>query len=266
MADRPYRHLRIDELDRLFVDSRVNESHLRAILGELNHRSTARAIDLKRRLEKHLKAVFAASPNEHASTRPQPPPSVNPQILDLSRSEAAPLAAAMRESKVLPIQPTAPPLHQQPAEAETRIISRDESPAGVAPQGAETPELSKSQRGVTQLIDYVRVLIELSDKAVWSLASYGNVVLHEDQLRNRLGIRHDLADADGPVFLKIDRLRRIDPPDPPAGARDWLTVGRDPFKEPVVQSIRTTVMSGAEAAKSPLTKSGFVDSVRGSGS
>jgi hypothetical protein len=95
----------------------------------------------------------------------------------------------------------------------------------------------------------VRVLIELADKAVWSLRSYGNVVLYEDELRNRVGIRHDLADPDGPVFLKIDRLRRTDPPDPPAAARDWLTVGRDPFKEPIVQSLRTCVMSGADVAK-----------------
>lgn len=155
----------------------------------------------------------------------------------------------MREPRVLPIQAPASPLHQQRAQPEMRITPPDEPSADAVRPDADKPELSPSQRGVTQLIDYVRILIELSDKAVWSLESYGNVVLHEDQLRNRVGIRHDLADADGPVFLKIDRLRRIDPPDPPAVARDWLTVSGDPFKEPIVQSLRTTVMSGAEAAK-----------------
>ncbi len=155
----------------------------------------------------------------------------------------------MREPKVLPIQAPTPPLHQQRVDPETRITPPDEASPRTARPEAAKPELSPSQRGVTQLIDYVRVLIELSDKAAWSLSSYGNVVLHEDQLRNRVGVRHDLPDADGPVFLKIDRLRRIDPPDPPAVARDWLTVNRDPFKEPVIQSIRTAVLSGAEAAK-----------------
>lgn len=105
-------------------------------------------------------------------------------------------------------------------------------------------QLSPTQVGVVQLIDYVRVLIELADKPVWSLASYGNLVLHEEQLRNRIGIRHDLTDPDGPIYLKIDRLRRVDPPDPPPGAKDWITIGRDPFKEPVVQNLRTVVMSG----------------------
>jgi hypothetical protein len=133
---------------------------------------------------------------------------------------------------VLPIEASAPPLHQPRAEPESQITPPDRKPAVAAHSDAGKPELSPLQRGVTQLIEYVRVLNELADKAVWSLASYGNVVFYEDELRNRVGIRHDLADPDGPVFLKIDRLRRIDPPDPPAAARDWLTVSRDPFKEP----------------------------------
>jgi very-short-patch-repair endonuclease len=110
---------------------------------------------------------------------------------------------------------------------------------------------------VSQLIDYVRVLIELSDKAVWSLASYNNLILHEEYLRNRIGIRHDLSDNDGPIHLKVDRLRRTDPPNPSPDIEGWLTVARDPFSEPAVQSLRTVVMTAAEAAK--LVESGSID-------
>jgi len=116
---------------------------------------------------------------------------------------------------------------------------------------------SPTQRGVTQLIEYVRVLVELADKPVWSLASYGNIVLHEEDLRDRIGIRHDLPDADGPIYVKVDRLRRTDPPEPPTAAKDWLTIGRDPFKEPVIQSLITTVMPAAEAER--LIAQGIVD-------
>ena len=116
---------------------------------------------------------------------------------------------------------------------------------------------SPAQRGVTQLIEYVRVLIELSDKPVWSLASYGNVVLHEEDLRDRVGIRHDLPDIDGSIYVKIDRLRRTDPPPPPVAAKEWLTIGRDPFKEPVIQALRTTVMPATEAER--LIAQGVVD-------
>ena len=107
------------------------------------------------------------------------------------------------------------------------------------------------------LIEYVHRLIELADKPVWSLANYNNIILHEDGLRSRIGIRHDLADADGQIYLKIDRLRRTDPPEPPSEARDWLTVGRDPFKEPIVQSLRTAVMTAAETDR--LIAQGAID-------
>jgi very-short-patch-repair endonuclease len=129
--------------------------------------------------------------------------------------------------------------------------------AAGGPSDSAKPELSPGQRGLTQLIEYVRVLIELGEKPVWSLASYNNVVLHEDDLRNRIGIRHDLTDIDGPIYLKIDRLRRTDPPEPPTAAKDWLTVSRDPFKEPVIQSLRMTVMAADEAER--LIAQGAVD-------
>ncbi|MGH7071081.1 MAG: hypothetical protein ACREFO_13865, partial [Acetobacteraceae bacterium] len=117
----------------------------------------------------------------------------------------------------------------------------------IIPAGISKPELPPPQRAVSQLIEYVRVLLELTDKPVWSLANYNNVILHEDHLRNRIGIHHDLTDADGPVYLKIDRLPRTDPPEPPLEAANWLTVERDPFKEPVIQPLRTTVMPASQA-------------------
>ena len=134
------------------------------------------------------------------------------------------------------------------AVAEESSISNPDSPK--AP-------LSATQVGVVQLIDYVRILVELTDKPIWSLAHYGNLVLHEEELRNRIGIWHDLTHADGPVYLKIERLRRIDPPEPPPAAKEWLTIGRDPFKEPVVQSLRTAVMTAAEVAN--LLSAGTID-------
>jgi very-short-patch-repair endonuclease len=135
------------------------------------------------------------------------------------------------------------------------VASAEEAPTFKSnPQKAH---LSPTQVGVVQLIDYVRVLVELADKPVWSLASYGNLALHEEELRNRIGIWHDLTDVDGPVYLKIERLRRIDPPEPPPAAKEWVTVGRDPFKEPVVQSLRTAVMTAAEVAD--LLSAGTID-------
>ncbi len=147
----------------------------------------------------------------------------------------------------------------EPALVETRPHNESVNEPSVSSDHGDAAKAAQSptQRGVTQLIEYVRVLVELADKPVWSLASYGNIVLHEEDLRDRIGIRHDLPDADGPIYLKIDRLRRTDPPEPPAAAKDWLTIGRDPFKEPVIQSLRTAVMPAAEAER--LIAQGIVD-------
>ncbi|MES2255140.1 MAG: AAA domain-containing protein [Pseudomonadota bacterium] len=122
---------------------------------------------------------------------------------------------------------------------------------------SDAAPLSQEQRSLSQLIDYVRVLIEMADKPVWSVSSYNNLVLTEQDLRNRIGIRHDIKDAEGAVYLKIDRLRRTDPPEPHPEAKDWLTVGRDPYKEPLVETLRTSVISATEAAK--LVAAGTVD-------
>jgi hypothetical protein len=202
MASRPYRNLRIDQLEQLFAETGENEPHLYRILGELNYRSTARAIDLKRRLEKHLKNVFPASPNEPAWARPQSPSSERSGKAAPLRSEAVHPAAANR-AKVLPAQAPAAllqepraepeprmistdeasrdvppaeagrpalapaaPLHEPRAEPEPRMISTDEASRDVPPAEAGRPALSPAQRGVSQLLDYVRDLIQLSDKAV----------------------------------------------------------------------------------------------------
>ena len=45
----------------------------------------------------------------------------------------------------------------------------------------------------------------------------------------------DLSDDDGPVWLRLERLKRIDPPAPPESAAPWLGVSPDPEREPVVQ-------------------------------
>jgi hypothetical protein len=129
----------------------------------------------------------------------------------------------------------------------------------VAPASAASRKLEKagSRESLTQLIDYVRVLIGLAAKPIWSLASYNNVVLQEEDLHNRIGVRHDLSDTDGPIYLKVDRLRRIDPPEPQADIKEWLTVGRDPFKEPIVQSLRTITASAAEVER--LAATGAID-------
>src|SRR5216684_2810034 len=73
MAARPYQHMRVDELDRLFTEAPQNAARLEAILSELGFRSTSRALDLKRRLEDHLKAGLTTLPKQATAAAPKQP-------------------------------------------------------------------------------------------------------------------------------------------------------------------------------------------------
>ena len=249
MDARPFQKMRVDELDHLFAEAPHDVDRLRAILAELGFRSTNRALELKRRLEEHLRVRPADSPGGAAVASNSEPSSVTPVPPEPAQRDD--LHSGQADG---PQQPSSVRLESRGERRSGEAMSHSD---GTDQTGSRGPELSAEQRGVSQLIDYVRVLIELSDKAVWSLASYNNLVLHEDHLRNRIGIRHDLTDADGSIYLKVDRLRRTDPPEPSPDIASWLTVARDPFSQPVVQSLRTTVMTAAEEAK--LVTSGFID-------
>lgn len=259
MGERPYRQMKVDELDQLFSSAPHDKVRTQAILEELGLRSTSKAFDLKQRLESHLKKIETSATAQSANMQPPLPLSPRPAPKVLSPENMASSWKSESNQATAPVdRPIADNASREtPGAAEAspkpaNHVSRD-SPSAAPARSA----LTSTQVGVTQLIDYVRVLIELIDKPVWSLASYHNVILHEDDLRNRIGIRHDLPDADGPIYLKIDRLRRIDPPEPPSEVKDWVTIGKDPFKEPIVQSLRMVIMPGAEADR--LIAQGNID-------
>ena len=62
-----------------------------------------------------------------------------------------------------------------------------------------------------------------------------------------MGIQHDVADDDGAVWLKIDRLPRIRPPEPSGQIKQWLTVPNHPSKPPQAAEARIERMPRAAA-------------------
>lgn len=78
------------------------------------------------------------------------------------------------------------------------------------------------------LLDYVEQIARLTERAVLSLRSYRALMFYEHQLRNRVGIQHDVVDGEGIVWLRIERLQRVDPPTPDEQIESWLTISRDP--------------------------------------
>ncbi|MBI2535352.1 MAG: hypothetical protein HYW03_24490, partial [Deltaproteobacteria bacterium] len=98
-------------------------------------------------------------------------------------------------------------------------------------------------------MEYVEELVKQAERPVFKLSDYDNVLYYESDLKGQIGVHHDLEDEDGPIWLKIERLKRIDPPVPPESIREWLAVSRDPFRESVLESVRVQTMPKDEAAK-----------------
>ena len=100
---------------------------------------------------------------------------------------------------------------------------------------------------LVDLVGYVEHMVRLGEKPVFALGEYRQLAYHEAALKGRVGIRHDQSDEDGPIWLCIDRLKRIDPPDVPEEIQPWVTISPDPFTEPVVAAVRTETITKARA-------------------
>ena len=80
-------------------------------------------------------------------------------------------------------------------------------------------------------------------------SDYDNVLYYESDLKGQVGVHHDIEDEDGPIWLKIERLKRVDPPVAPESIREWLTISRDPARAPVLKTVRVQTMPKEEADK-----------------
>jgi transcription elongation GreA/GreB family factor/very-short-patch-repair endonuclease len=108
---------------------------------------------------------------------------------------------------------------------------------------------SEVRKRLRELVEYVEELVRQAEKPVFALNEYNNLLYYESDLKAQVGVHHDLDDEDGPIWLNIERLKRIDPPVPPESNREWLAVSRDPFREPVVEAVRVQTMPKEEADK-----------------
>ena len=117
--------------------------------------------------------------------------------------------------------------------------------------------MPETKQRLNGLLTYVEEMARLTESAVFSLRSYRALAFHEYQLRDRVGILHDLVDDEGAVWLKLDRLQRHDPPEPPSAIADWLEISPDPGQEPGVTASRTATMSRVAAAD--LVRTGATD-------
>ncbi|MCG8561716.1 MAG: AAA family ATPase, partial [Hyphomicrobiales bacterium] len=114
-------------------------------------------------------------------------------------------------------------------------------------KGTSEDQKASTHKRLADLVDYVEHMAKLGERAAFALSEYHQLTYHETELKDRVGISHDQSDEDGPIWLSIDRLKRIAPPQVPEEISSWITVAADPFSEPVVEKVRTETMSRARA-------------------
>ena len=101
--------------------------------------------------------------------------------------------------------------------------------------------MSHAKEKLIELVDYVEHVTRLNERPVFNLEDYHQLLFYEVDLKNKVGIEHDQSDNAVENWLKIKRLKRIDPPDVPETIKDWISVGRDPSNKPIVEKVRTEI-------------------------
>ena len=110
-----------------------------------------------------------------------------------------------------------------------------------------SPELTTQDRVAAKrldgLLDYVEALVKLDERPATRLAQHKLVdgsqfILHQHEISGLPGISADFSDADGPIWLRVARLQRTQPPVVPEDCLPWIEVSNDPTKPPIIQEVR----------------------------
>lgn len=107
--------------------------------------------------------------------------------------------------------------------------------------------MAETNDKLIDLINYVGELIKIGEKPVFSLKKYRQLVYREAELKNRIGITHDVSTDEEQIWLKIERLQRRNPPSVPHILTEWLSVQRDPFVFPKSKDVITATISKKDA-------------------
>jgi len=103
-----------------------------------------------------------------------------------------------------------------------------------------TAEDKLAARRLNGLLDYVEALVKLDERPATRLVQHkladgSQFILHQHELAGVPGVTFDLSDADGPIWLQIERLQRATPPQVDESCREWVDVPNDPTKAPMVR-------------------------------
>jgi hypothetical protein len=116
----------------------------------------------------------------------------------------------------------------------------------------ETTPVDSAIEPLKNILRYLTEVVHLDDRVVervgdYKLANGHRFVLHQHELDGLPGITCDRCDEDGPIWLSVERLRRVDPPPIDADLEAWLNTTGDPEHRPrIPESMLVTVDAAAK--------------------
>jgi len=109
---------------------------------------------------------------------------------------------------------------------------------------------SEAQVLFNDLLEYVHHVGMLNQKPVFRISEYKQLVIWEHELKGRIGIQHNIVDEDGvPIWMRVERLKRIPPPEIPKQLQEWVAISNDPMIQPEVKEKIIKTVSSSEAEK-----------------
>jgi len=123
---------------------------------------------------------------------------------------------------------------------------------------ASTNEIFRPDPIAQPLKDILRYLTEMvrldGGQANGRLANDRRFVLHQDEFGGLPGITRDTRDEDGAVWLAVERLTDLNPPQPDPDLGNWIDVSHDPEQKPRVRD--SIVVTVGRAEKERLVAAG----------
>jgi hypothetical protein len=114
-------------------------------------------------------------------------------------------------------------------------------------------------RRLNGLLECVEALVKLDERPATRLAQHkladgSQFILHQHEFVGLPGIVLDVNDADGPVWLRMERLQRTTPPMVDAELQAWIDISNDPIKPPVIRDVQH--LRASEVEKNRMIEAG----------
>src|SRR3984885_12561317 len=95
-------------------------------------------------------------------------------------------------------------------------------------------------RRLTGLLDYVEALVKLDERVATRLSQHkladgSQFSLHQHEIAGLPAIQCDSTDADGPIWLRVQRLQRTTPPVFDGAGKEWIDVSNGPLRVPPIR-------------------------------